>query len=244
MHLRTDHRHRQLPAGAPSHQRRPRADGRHVRRVDHVSRTGIRERRIVAEGETTSDLAARAGAARARRRGRRRRRGRPARRSAPRAPTCLPVHRVPRPGEAGPDLPRVRRDGRVHRLHLRAPGRDRRHRVAAARAPCSSSAPTRSRAIVDFTDRATCVLFGDGAGAVVLRGRRRAGRARRRTSAPTGRAPTCSRCRRAARRARARAERVRRAASSYLKMNGQRGLQVRRARHPAGHARGARRVAG
>ena len=77
-----------VPARAPPHERRPRANGRHVRRVD-PQRTGISERRIVAEDETTSDLAARAGRAALGGCGRRARGRRPARASATSSPDTI-----------------------------------------------------------------------------------------------------------------------------------------------------------
>lgn len=131
------------------------------------TRTGIRERRIVAEGETTSDLAARA-----------------VRSALDRA------HVVPEEvdllivGTTGPDyiLPSTACMTQA-KVGLTCPALD----VMAA---CTSfiyglqlgtSMIESGRAekvvvvgaealtrLIDFTDRSTCVLFGDGAGAVVL----------------------------------------------------------------------------
>ena len=84
----------------------------------------------------------------------------------------------------GPDLPgrrlhRAAQAGRAGRHRLRRPGgvlglrlcAERRRRLRGARAwpnaPWSSAPRTMTR-LMDWTDRGTCVLFGDGAGAVVL----------------------------------------------------------------------------
>ena len=50
-----------------------------------------------------------------------------------------------------------------------APSSASRSLPAAAPTRCSSSAPRSSARIVDWTDRNTCILFADGAGAAVLR---------------------------------------------------------------------------
>ena len=78
-------------------------------------------------------------------------------------------HRVPAAGEARREGQRgVRRAGGVQRLRLR---------LATAPTPSSSRAGTSKALVVgaevfsrilDWNDRGTCVLFGDGAGAVVL----------------------------------------------------------------------------
>lgn len=132
------------------------------------SRTGIRERRIVAEGETTSDLAARAGVM-----------------AMERAGVSADEIDLLLVGTTSPDyiLPSTACVTQA-KMGLTCPAFD----VMAA---CTSfiyalqtgaSAIESGRAetvlvigaealtrLVDFTDRSTCVLFGDGAGAVVLR---------------------------------------------------------------------------
>ena len=63
---------------------------------------------------------------------------------------------------------RLRHPGGLRRLRLRArPGRRADPAPAPARRVMVIGAETFSR-ILDFTDRATCVLFGDGAGALIL----------------------------------------------------------------------------
>lgn len=133
-----------------------------------VTRSGIRERRVVAQGETTSDLAARAG--------------RRALESAGMDPADVDLLVV---GTTSPDyiFPSTACVTQA-KLGLTCPAYD----VMAA---CTSfiyalqtavSAIESGRArtalvvgaealtrLIDFTDRSTCVLFGDGAGAVVLR---------------------------------------------------------------------------
>ena len=76
-------------------------------------------------------------------------------------------------------------------------------------------------AIIDWTDRSTCVLFGDGAGAAVLK-RAQARHARHplaRSCAATARSPICSAGPPAARRVRSRAE-VLDERSHFVKMAG------------------------
>jgi 3-oxoacyl-[acyl-carrier-protein] synthase-3 len=134
-----------------------------------VQRTGIRERRIAAEGEATSDLAVRAA--------------RMALEDADEDPadidsiilaTCTPDTMCPA--------------GAVYVQHLLGASRSAAFDVAAA---CTGfihgvtvgsalinsgihervlviGAETLSR-VIDYKDRNTCILFGDGAGAVVLR---------------------------------------------------------------------------
>jgi 3-oxoacyl-[acyl-carrier-protein] synthase III len=133
-----------------------------------VSRTGIRERRIVAEGETTSDLAARA-----------------ARIALERAGVSGDQVDLLLLGTTSPDyiMPSTACMTQA-KLGLKCPAVD-------LMAACTSfiyglqmgaSAIESGRAdivlvvgaealtrLIDFTDRSTCVLFGDGAGAVVLR---------------------------------------------------------------------------
>ncbi|TLM93867.1 MAG: ketoacyl-ACP synthase III [Actinobacteria bacterium] len=132
-----------------------------------VSRTGIKERRVVAEGETTSDLAARA-----------------ARIAMQRAGVTGEDIDILYLGTTSPDyiLPSTACQTQA-KLGLTCPALD-------TLAACSSfiyglhaaaSAIEAGRADtvlvigaealtrhIDFTDRSTCVLFGDGAGAVVL----------------------------------------------------------------------------
>ena len=133
-----------------------------------ASRSGIRERRIVSEGETTSDLAARAG-----------------RIALERAGVALDEVDLLLLGTTSPDyiMPSTACVTQA-KLGLTCPAVD-------LMAACSSfiyglqfgaSAIESGRAntvlvigaealtrLVDFTDRSTCVLFGDAAGAVVLR---------------------------------------------------------------------------
>lgn len=133
-----------------------------------TTRTGIRERRIVADGESTSDLAARA-----------------ARQAMERAGVSVKDIDMLIVGTTGPDyiLPSTACVTQA-KLGLTCPAFD----VMAA---CTSfiyglqlgtsmiecgraetvlvvGAEALTR-LIDFTDRSTCVLFGDGAGAVVLR---------------------------------------------------------------------------
>jgi len=132
-----------------------------------VSRTGISERRVVAEGESTSDLAARAG--------------RIAMERAGLGPDDIDLLLL---GTTGPDyiMPSTACMTQA-KLGLTCPAVD-------MMAACSSwiyalssgaAAIESGRAntvlvigaealtrLIDFTDRSTCVLFGDGAGAVVL----------------------------------------------------------------------------
>ncbi len=132
------------------------------------TRTGIRERRIIAEGESTSDLAARAALA--------------ALRSAQVPPedvdllivgTTSPDHLMPSTAcrtqtKLGMNCPAVdimaACTSFVYALHYGASV------IESGRADTvvvvGAEALTR---LIDFTDRSTCVLFGDGAGAVVLR---------------------------------------------------------------------------
>ena len=133
-----------------------------------VSRTGIRERRLIADGEATSDLASRAGAA---------------------AMACagvsadevdLLVVGTSSPDHLFPSAACVTQE----KLGLSCPAYD-------VNAACSGfmyalmsgvTAVESGRAdtvlvvgadaltrYIDFQDRATCILFGDGGGAVVLR---------------------------------------------------------------------------
>ena len=76
-------------------------------------------------------------------------------------------HRLRGPGRPRPRRRRDRPQRRLLRLRLRARPRARPHRASACSGSCSSASETLSR-IVDWTDRNTAILFGDGAGAVVL----------------------------------------------------------------------------
>ncbi|MGA7799720.1 MAG: beta-ketoacyl-ACP synthase III [Gammaproteobacteria bacterium] len=131
-------------------------------------RTGIRKRHIAAEGQTTCDLAERAA--------------RSALEAAGRSPrdvdlvivatttpdrvfpstACLLQQRLDIHGCAAFDLQAVC-TGFVYALGVA----DKFIRSRSARCALVVGAETLSR-IVDWSDRSTCVLFGDGAGAVVL----------------------------------------------------------------------------
>jgi 3-oxoacyl-[acyl-carrier-protein] synthase-3 len=131
-------------------------------------RTGIRERRIAAEGETTCDLAEQAARA--------------ALEAAGVAPSeldlivvgtttpdlifpstaCLLQHRLGANGCAAFDL-NAACTGFIYALA----SADAFIRAGAVRRALVVGAETLSR-MIDWSDRATCVLFGDGAGAVVL----------------------------------------------------------------------------
>ena len=178
-----------------------------------VSRSGIQERRIVAEGESTSDLAARAARIAMDRAGVTRRPGRPAaaRHHEPRLHHAVDgVHDA---GQARADVPGGRPHGRLHELHLRAAGRRGRHRVG----PRQHGARHRRRGAhaARRLHRPLDVR--------ALRRRRRRGRARRRprsrasrpsSSARTARAPTSSSSRPAAQRSPPPPRRSRRTTSS------------------------------
>ncbi|RQS35472.1 ketoacyl-ACP synthase III [Burkholderia sp. Bp8992] len=140
-----------------------------------TQRTGIRERRIAAHGENTSDLAI--GAARA---------------ALNRAgidaaevdlivlATCTPDRTMPATAVRVQEALGVRRgaafdvqavcSGFVFALSVA----DNMIRLGQARTALVIGAETMSR-IVDWQDRNSCVLFGDGAGALVLRGERNEG---------------------------------------------------------------------
>ena len=90
----------------------------------------------------------------------------------------FPEHGLPPAGEARhQELRRVRRAGRVQRLRLRARDCGPVREIGQYRNALVVGAEIYSR-ILDWKDRGTCVLFGDGAGAVVLErsDRRRASR--------------------------------------------------------------------
>jgi 3-oxoacyl-[acyl-carrier-protein] synthase III len=133
-----------------------------------VSRTGIRERRVIADDEATSDLAARAGAQALSRAG-----------IAP-ADVDLLILATSTPDMVFPSCACLTQakmglvcpafdlaaacTGFIYGLQLAASSIEsgRAHTVLVI----GAEALTR---ILDFTDRSTCVLFGDGAGAVVVR---------------------------------------------------------------------------
>ena len=134
-----------------------------------ASRTGIRQRHVVAEGETTCDLAQRAA------------------RAAMEAAgvtaadldliivgtttpdlifpstACLLQHRIGANGCAAFDV-NAACSGFIFALSVA----DQFIRSGAVRTALVVGAETLTR-MVDWTDRTTCVLFGDGAGAVVLK---------------------------------------------------------------------------
>jgi 3-oxoacyl-[acyl-carrier-protein] synthase-3 len=133
-----------------------------------TTRTGIRERRIVADGESTSDLGAKAAAIALKRAG-----------VSPGEVDLLIV------GTTSPDyiLPSTACMTQA-KLGLKCPAYDMMAACtsfiyglqAGAAAIESGRAETvvvvgaeALTRLIDFTDRSTCVLFGDGAGAVVLR---------------------------------------------------------------------------
>lgn len=134
-----------------------------------VERTGIRERRIAAEGELTSDLAREAALA--------------ALSSAGTSPdeidlivlaTSTPDHTFPATATRVQAQLGVNR-GAAFDIQAVCAGfvfalavADGFVKSAAVRTALVIGAETFSR-IIDWEDRATCVLFGDGAGAVVLR---------------------------------------------------------------------------
>ncbi|MDZ4064337.1 MAG: beta-ketoacyl-ACP synthase 3, partial [Coriobacteriia bacterium] len=133
-----------------------------------VSRTGIRERRMVAEGQATSDLATEAASR--------------ALSDAGIAPDAVNLLIV---GTSTPDMlmPSTACFVQV-RLGMSCPAFDVNAActgfVYALSTGVSAIESGRAKTVlvvgadaltpfVDFTDRTTCVLFGDGAGAVVLR---------------------------------------------------------------------------
>ncbi len=140
-----------------------------------TDRTGIKERHIAAEGETTCDLAEHAA----------RRAMQSANVSADQidlvivatttpnqvfpSTACLLQSRLDIHGCAAFDVQAVC-TGFVYALGIA----DKFIRTGAARTALVVGAETLSR-IVDWTDRGTCVLFGDGAGAVVIQASEEAG---------------------------------------------------------------------
>ncbi len=134
------------------------------------TRTGIRERRIAAEGETATDLAIRAGEQALRVAG-----------VLPReidyviVATSTPEHIFPSTASKVQDALGAINAG-ANDLSAACAGFAYAFDVAVSKVRAGSAhtvlvigAETMSRA-VDWTDRGTCILFGDGAGAVVLRG--------------------------------------------------------------------------
>ncbi len=133
-----------------------------------VERTGIHERHIAAEGQTTSDLAEHA-ARRAMTMAERKAHDIDLVIVATTTPdrvfpstACLLQQRLGIHGCAAFDIQAVC-TGFVYALGIA----DKFIRTGAARCALVVGAETLSR-IVDWTDRGTCVLFGDGAGAVIL----------------------------------------------------------------------------
>jgi 3-oxoacyl-[acyl-carrier-protein] synthase III len=133
-----------------------------------VSRTGIRERHVVSKGEATSDLAARAG-----------------RIAMERAGVSAEDVDMLYLGTTSPDyiMPSTACITQA-KLGLKCPAIDMMAAcssfIYALQAGAASIESGRADTVlvigaealtrlVDFTDRGTCVLFGDGAGAVVLR---------------------------------------------------------------------------
>ena len=143
------------------------------RRVDTsdewiVERTGIRERRVAGEGETTASLAIEAGAAAIKHAG-----------LTPDAidllivATATPEQPIPHTGAFVGDGLGLRcgsfdLNAGCAGLRLRARRRRRRCSPPATSTTCSSSAAETLSRVVDPTDRGTCILFGDGAAAMVL----------------------------------------------------------------------------
>ena len=179
-----------------------------------VERTGIRERRIAADDEAFTDIAlpaARAALADA---------------GADAAEidllvcaTVTPGHDVPDELGAARGRARRRRRGRVRPL---AGCTGFMYAVAQAYAMIASGLSRKALVvggdvlskILDWSDRSTLVLFGDGAGAVVLEPVDATAASSASSSAPTARAASTSGCRAAAPRA------LRRSRTSYVKMNG------------------------
>ena len=133
-----------------------------------VSRTGILERRVVAEGEASSDLAARAGAIALERAG------------VPADKVDLLIVATSSPDMIFPSTACLAQA----KLGLSCPAYDLSAActgfIYALQSGAAAIESGRSKTvlvigaealtrIIDFTDRSTCCLFGDGAGAVVLR---------------------------------------------------------------------------
>jgi hypothetical protein len=165
------------------------------------TRTGIRERRVADAGDRRRGHGAAAAARQAlERAGIDRRRGGPDPRLHRHARPSAPLHRVRRPGAARrvatpapttsrPPAPASSTASRWPRATSRRPGGN-------GAVICTE----KMSSIVDWTDRTTCVLFGDGAGAAVVPAAvRRRGILSTFMSAPTARSPSCSTARPAAR---------------------------------------------
>ena len=133
-----------------------------------VQRTGIRQRHIAGDGETTSTLATRAARGGARRRRADARRHRPHRRGHLDARLHLSGRRDPDSGGSG--------DHHGVAFDLQAVCSGFVFAVATADKFLVSGSHKRALVIgaetfsrlLDWSDRTTCVLFGDGAGAIVL----------------------------------------------------------------------------
>ena len=167
---REDPRHRTRPSRRRSSPTPTSRSSSRRRTSGSRSRTGIRERHIVAEGEHFSDLCTRAGE-----RALKRAHVKPedvdmilvgtisADMPFP-ATSCLVQHNLGATRAAASDCRRG-----VRRLPLRAPPRRRPHPGREGQNVLVIGGEILSR-YVDWTDRNTCVLFGDGAGAVAAPG--------------------------------------------------------------------------
>jgi 3-oxoacyl-[acyl-carrier-protein] synthase-3 len=141
-----------------------------------TTRTGIKERRIAAPDEATSDLAAKA-ALRALESPDVSRRHRPDHRGDHHARHAVPVGGLPGAAEdRGRKGRRVRSRGRLLRIHLRLEV-GQQFIMSHTYDTVLVIGAEKLSSIIDWTDRNTCVLFGDGAGAVVLQNRPRFPRA-------------------------------------------------------------------
>jgi 3-oxoacyl-[acyl-carrier-protein] synthase-3 len=129
-----------------------------------VTRTGIRERRVIADGDATSDLAARAGA----------RALEDAGVDPAKVDLLIVGTSTPFPSTACLTQTKLGLSCPAYDVNAACTGF-----VFALHAATSAIESGRARTvlvigadaltrIVDYTDRTTCVLFGDGAGAVVL----------------------------------------------------------------------------
>ena len=205
--------------------------GRHVRRVD-LSRTGIRERRIAADDETTTTLtvhAARDALAVA---------GVDASEvDLSSSGTCSPDYPAARhrglvAHELGATRPPPSTSGRLLRLPLRAGHRRAFIRSGMYRNVLVIGVEVLSR-FIDWKDRNTCVLFGDGAGAVMHPASDQPGGMSGFQLFADGTGSRASSCRPAAAPARRRRRPWPR--RPHVHMAGQRRLQVRHA--PAGRLR-------
>ena len=163
-------------SASPSHQRRPGKNGRHLRRVDHVPRRHQRAAHC-RTGHGHQPHGGRGGAAKPWPSAASRRTKSKSSSSARSRRTCsFPpppawcrttwARRAPGDSTSPPPVPGLSTpaDG----AQVRASGAQKKVLVIGADTMSS---------IIDYTDRATCVLFGDGAGAVLLEpaSRRRVG---------------------------------------------------------------------